>query len=101
VADAVCADIEGMAGVGLQRRSDGKNLPQKRRVDPWTMRTIAAAVSLSLLAACATQENMGPPIAFRLAGHAGQLDAAAQGRRQLRQDSELHWPERLAAASVD
>ena len=30
------------------------------------MRTIAAAVSLSLLAACATQENMGPPTAFRL-----------------------------------
>ena len=30
------------------------------------MKTIAAAISLSLLAACATQENMGPPTAFRL-----------------------------------
>jgi Raf kinase inhibitor-like YbhB/YbcL family protein len=30
------------------------------------MKTIAAAISLSLLAACATQENIGPPTAFRL-----------------------------------
>jgi Raf kinase inhibitor-like YbhB/YbcL family protein len=30
------------------------------------MKTIAAAISLLLLAACATQENMGPPTAFRL-----------------------------------
>jgi hypothetical protein len=30
------------------------------------MKTIVAAISLSLLAACATQENIGPPTAFRL-----------------------------------
>ena len=30
------------------------------------MRTIAAALSLSLLAACATQESAGPPTAFRV-----------------------------------
>ena len=59
--------LEGMAGAGLQGRSDGKNLPQERRKDPRTMKTTVATLSLLVLAACATtQENEGPPTAFRL-----------------------------------